>query len=39
MSDSSVRLGAAGVDEIKAHPFFNGINWKNLKSLKPPYIP
>lgn len=26
------RLGNFGVAEIKAHPFFKGIDWKNIRS-------
>jgi serine/threonine protein kinase len=36
----SKRLGAGpeGADEIKRHPFFNGIDWQTVrdKKLKPP---
>ena len=28
-----------GVEEIKAHPFFMGINWSKLRDRKSPYIP
>jgi len=31
ISDSDVRLGRNGVDEIKNHPFFNGLNWDGLR--------
>lgn len=31
MNDANIRLGINGVNEIKAHPFFTGIDWKNLK--------
>jgi|688.fasta_scaffold89919_3 serine/threonine protein kinase len=33
------RLGANGAQEIKDHPFFSGIDWKNLKKSRPPVIP
>eukprot|EP00344_Euplotes_crassus_P002090 CAMPEP_0197010444 /NCGR_PEP_ID=MMETSP1380-20130617/54308_1 /TAXON_ID=5936 /ORGANISM="Euplotes crassus, Strain CT5" /LENGTH=371 /DNA_ID=CAMNT_0042432365 /DNA_START=56 /DNA_END=1172 /DNA_ORIENTATION=+ len=35
------RLGAGGVNEIKAHPFFKEIDWEKLynKEIEPPYIP
>lgn len=35
------RLGANGIDEIKNHDFFRGIDWEELykKNLDPPYIP
>ena len=32
-------MGSNGVDEIKAHPFFAGINWKELRDRKSPYVP
>ena len=39
--DPKKRLGAGGIEEIKDHPFFKGINWKKLynKEVKPPFIP
>jgi len=37
--DADTRLGKNGVEEIKAHPFFSGIEWENLRSIKAPYIP
>ena len=33
------RLGKNGSEEIKAHPFFKGVNWKKIKEMKPPFIP
>ena len=33
------RLGAKGVDEIKQHPFFNGLDWDHITSRPGPYIP
>ena len=39
MTDASNRLGANGVQEIKDHPFFKGIDWQNLRKTKSPYIP
>ena len=30
IQDPTKRLGAKGVEEIKSHPFFDGLNWENL---------
>lgn len=27
------------LQEIKAHPFFEGIDWQNLHTQAPPYVP
>lgn len=39
--DVRIRLGTRGVDEVKAHPFFNGINWDAIfhKAMSPPIRP
>ena len=39
--DPKKRLGVKGVEEIKGHSFFKGINWNKLyiKEIKPPLIP
>jgi len=39
ITDSDTRLGRNGCDEIKAHPFFDGMDWNGLRDLVPPYIP
>ena len=39
MCDVNDRLGTNGVAEIKAHPFFRGIDWENLRHAKSPFIP
>lgn len=30
--ESEHRLGRNGASEIKRHPFFNGFDWKNVRS-------
>lgn len=39
IADKRIRLGVNGAAEIKAHPFFQGIDWKNIKKTKPFFIP
>ena len=40
MCDADHRLGSvSGVDEIKAHPFFEGLDWKNLRHAKAAFVP
>ena len=39
MCDADDRLGANGVDEIKAHPFFRNLDWANLRQQESRYKP
>ena len=39
INDIDKRLGYNGAQEIKKHPWFRGIDWNNLKNMKPPFIP
>lgn len=37
--DKEDRLGGAGATEIKRHPFFNGVDWENIRNTTSPWIP
>ena len=38
--DPEYRLGSKrGIDDFKEHPFFEGINWDDLLSTSPPFVP
>ena len=39
VTNAENRLGINGVEEIMKHPFFKKINWKNIRSMKAPFIP
>lgn len=39
ITDPSERLGINGTAEIKAHPFFAGIEWKNIRNKEAPIRP
>ena len=39
VSPAETRLGIHGVEEIKKHPFFKGIDWNNIRKMKAPFIP
>jgi serine/threonine kinase 38 len=39
LCDAEFRLGANGVEEIKRHAFFDGINWDSIRESKSPYVP
>jgi len=38
-SDQTTRIGLKGIDELKQHPFFAGLNWEKLRDVKPPIVP
>jgi serine/threonine-protein kinase MRCK len=33
------RLGRNGIDDFKKHPWFEGVDWDNVRNTTPPYIP
>ncbi|KAF9076814.1 hypothetical protein BDP27DRAFT_1283599 [Rhodocollybia butyracea] len=39
VTDPSARLGANGAEEVKAHPFFAGIEWDKVTSTEAAFIP
>nr|XP_020670749.1 serine/threonine-protein kinase MRCK gamma [Pogona vitticeps] len=34
-----LRLGQKGIQDFKSHPFFEGINWDNIRDTPPPFLP
>lgn len=39
LCDAEQRLGLYGADEIKAHPFFRGVDWDNLRRERALFVP
>ena len=37
--DAKVRLGHNGIKDFQNHPFFNGMDWDNIRKTDPPFIP
>lgn len=39
LTSQEYRLGRGGADEIKAHPFFRGVDWSSIRSYSAPFVP
>ncbi|RKP39490.1 kinase-like domain-containing protein, partial [Dimargaris cristalligena] len=39
LCDPAQRLGRNGLEEILQHPFFEGIDWKGIRQISPPFLP
>eukprot|EP00826_Nyctotherus_ovalis_P043369 TRINITY_DN4558_c0_g2_i10.p1 TRINITY_DN4558_c0_g2~~TRINITY_DN4558_c0_g2_i10.p1 ORF type:complete len:787 (+),score=257.56 TRINITY_DN4558_c0_g2_i10:42-2363(+) len=37
--DPKKRLGHGGAEEVKQHAFFQGVNWDELRTMEPPFVP
>ncbi|KAF7332017.1 Serine/threonine protein [Mycena kentingensis (nom. inval.)] len=37
--DPTARLGAQGAEEVKAHPFFEGVDWDSVTTTEAAFIP
>lgn len=37
--EPGTRLGNRGAEEIKRHPFFNGVDWDNIRMTTAPWVP
>jgi hypothetical protein len=36
--DQNERIGLNGIDEIKQHEFFRGVDWDNIRSHRAPFV-
>ncbi|KAK9238712.1 kinase-like domain-containing protein [Lipomyces kononenkoae] len=39
LTSAEQRLGRGGADDIKAHPFFDGVDWDSIREFNAPFIP
>ena len=39
LTETLIVCFGSGVDEIKSHPFFNGIDWDTLYEQPAPFVP
>ena len=33
------RIGYNNAKEVKNHPFFKGVDWEKIRTMKPPFVP
>jgi len=36
--DPKQRIGARNLDDLKGHPFFQGIIWESLREMRVPFV-
>lgn len=39
LMEQQCRLGRQGAEEVKRHPWLEGIDWKEVRKLTPPFMP
>ncbi|KAK9451165.1 kinase-like domain-containing protein [Limtongia smithiae] len=39
LTSAENRLGRGGAEELKSHPFFDGVDWDSIREIKAPFIP
>lgn len=39
LTSPETRLGRNSSEEVKAHPFFAGVDWKTIRNIEPPFVP
>ncbi|KAK9481239.1 kinase-like domain-containing protein [Lipomyces japonicus] len=39
LTSAESRLGRGGADDIKSHPFFDGVDWDSIREFNAPFIP
>ena len=39
IKEPTLRIGFISIDEIKSHPYFDGVEWSTIRSSKVPYNP
>lgn len=39
LTSADKRIGRNSAEEIKAHPFFRGVDWNSIREFKAPFIP